>query len=107
MSTSKSRLGYVDCFELFDKALNANKGVRINNLDAGSSWRLRLRLNKARRIDRIDNTETYPEGHLLYGRSLYDKIVITRAQDEDGWYLELIKVEGIVYDVEEIKEAAE
>jgi hypothetical protein len=107
MSASKSRIAYEDCYKLFEQALISRAGIRIKLPNAGDSYSLRVRLNQARRIDRVDNMETYPEGHRLYGRSQYDQIVVRRGETDGQHWLELLKIDEIVYDVEELGEAAE
>src|SRR6266576_3824526 len=93
-----SRLIHQDCFDLMDQAIANVKGTRIKFPDHGAAWHFRLRLHKARRIDREDNTRTFERDHPMYGRSIYDPLVVKiRVIDGDTWlYLEKLSVEHFV-----------
>ena len=107
MTISSSRLSYRDCYELMDKALNTPGGVRALMGTEPEAWRMRLRLNKGRLLDRKINAATYDQSHPLYGGSEYDELIFTIKEDvEGGWwlYLERQKLPDVV---EPIEEAAE
>ena len=87
MAASSSRLSYNDCFEVLDKAIANTKGIRVEVPDWGAGNNYRLRLHQARAIDRKDNKETYPDDHKLYGRSIYDQLVVRIKQVGTRWWM--------------------
>lgn len=90
MPVSSSRLSYDDCFTLFEKALDDTKGARyqIPGGEYGATQYFRMRMHQARALDRRDNKDTYEKGHNLYGRSIYDTLVIQLKQDDEGlWWV--------------------
>lgn len=96
MPLSNSRLSYQDCFNIFDAALEDERGVRIQCSDQDKATFLRMRMHNARKIDRKDNAEIYPEGEPMHGQSIYDKLAI-RIRHVEGkvWlYVEQIALEG-------------
>ena len=70
-----------------NEALKHKQGIRAKFSDPGSANNFRMRLHKARQLDRDANREIYPEGHKLHGRSIYDQIFTTIRQDGKGKFL--------------------
>lgn len=89
MGVSKSLLAYTDCIDYFDTALRFSEGCRIPVPDRDFAIRLRMRLNYCRSLDRENNMRLYPEGHMMHGRSQYDKITNTISEVEGKVYLML------------------
>lgn len=114
MPVSNSRLSYSDCFTLFDKALDDSKGARYQvngGLTRGDAWQFRLRMHNARQIDRKDNRELFELGDPLYGRSIYDPLLIQIKQDvEEKWWIYVIHTEideGQIESLSELEAQAE
>jgi hypothetical protein len=85
---SSSRLSYQAEYELMDKALAEGKGVRtpIGSREAAMTYRLRL--NRARALDRKLNADAFPPGTKMHGGSEYDELVFTVREDTDGeWWV--------------------
>lgn len=103
MAMSNSRFSYGDCYDLMDKALADSKGIRIKFSSSGEAIHFRLRLHTARRIDRKDNLEVYPDGHAMHGKSPYDPLVmrIKYTADDTTW-LRLEKVEAREFEIESL-----
>ena len=97
MATSTSRLAYNDCFDVLDEALANKKGIRVEVPDWNTGNYYRLRLHSARAIDRKDNKETYPDDHKLYGRSIYDQLVVRLREEGKKWwmYIERFSTENL------------
>jgi hypothetical protein len=95
MSLNNSRASYSDCFTLFDRAMDADRGIRIEVPTTDAATYLRMRMHHARTIDRRENKVTYAEpDHPLHGRSPYDVFVIRLDPGEPAWvYLDKVKVE--------------
>lgn len=104
MPTSPSRLAYVDCFNIYDQALEANKGIRIRFPEFGDAMNFRLRLHAARAIDRKDNKEIYADDHKYHGRSIYDVIKATVKNIKGKFYVYLEKLDGNNLEVEPIED---
>src|SRR5215471_10871580 len=93
MSLTNSRLAYKREFDLMDGALKEAKGARTRAGAHGDAMHLRMRMNKARTLDRKLNAKTYPETHILHGGSTYDELVFTIKQDdEDQWWVYMEKI---------------
>lgn len=77
---------YRDCFDLLDRAVTADNGikVRVESWDAGNH--LRSRLHYSRSLQRMKNREVYMLGDAEYGTSGYDHLFIQIVED-DGWWL--------------------
>jgi hypothetical protein len=104
MAVSTSRLAFSDCFDLLEKAINDSKGIRIKFASYDDAFNFRLRIHKARQIDRQDNMESYPEGHQLYGRSVYDTISCKIRQFNGGAWLRLEKITAREFEIESLAE---
>lgn len=86
MTISDSRFAYSDCFEAWEKALNDEVGVRIPVKDIDAAYHLRMRLHQARKIERRENKDTYPDaGHHMHGKSVYDTLIVQIKNDEGVW----------------------
>ena len=100
MVASNSRFSYSDCFELMDKAMADEKGIRIRFSTKEEAWHFRIRLHTARRIDRTDNMETYGIGHPMHGKSAYDPLTMRIREMGDGSiWLRLEKVDAREFEV--------
>lgn len=104
MPTSNSRLSYVDCFEILDKATVNKLGIKFLVPDHGAGNYLRVRLHTARKIDRQDNREAYEEGHKLFGRSIYDPLVIRLKQEDNKWWMYIEKYSAEALNIEPLGE---
>ena len=104
MAVSTSRLAFSDCFELLEKAINDEKGIRVKFASYDDAFNFRLRIHKARQIDRKDNEESYSEGHQLHGRSVYDGITCKIRSFDGGAWLRLEKLNARVFEVESLSE---
>jgi hypothetical protein len=91
MTMSNSRLSYEDCYDLMTQALNTPLGSRAWIGSREAAYTYRLKLNKARALDRKLNAEAFPQGHKMHGGSEFDELMFKIRQDENGefWvYLE-------------------
>jgi len=104
MVASNSRLSYGDCFDLMDKAIADEKGIRIRFGTKEEAWHFRIRLHTARRIDRTDNMETYGIGHPLYGRSAYDPLTMRIRELHGEVWLRLEKVNAREFEIASLSE---
>ena len=87
MPTSLSRLSFEDCFDILNQAADDGSGVRVAFAREGDATHFRMRCNAARAMDRKENAETYEQGHVLFGRSVYDNIVIRLVREVTQTFL--------------------
>ena len=84
MSLPTTLGAYRECEDIFQKALAAPKGVRVQVDSREGAVNLRTRLHYYRTLDRDANARTYPPDHPNHGQSLYDDFVVQIYPDEDG-----------------------
>ena len=103
MSLNNSRRSYDDCFSLFDRALEADRGIRVEVDDIRAANYLRMRMHHARTIDRRDNKLIYPDPEdAMHGRSIYDIFVIRIEDGEPKAWVYLDKEKVTIGRVEDI-----
>ena len=76
MSLSNSYQSYVDVMDVFDKALESPRGLRITFSTPGKAINFRQRCYKFRLLDRARNADIYAKGHHLHMTSSYDTLII-------------------------------
>ena len=100
MPYNTSITSYVDIRAVLDKALASEKGVQLRFADEKTAMTFRGRVHTLRYLDRKENKRIYPEGDPMHGRSVYDPLMVKKK--EDG-VVAVIKLEGVEFDIEEIK----
>lgn len=92
MTFSKSLLAFDDLRPHFDRALGSERGIKVVCDNYSQATVLRARFNYFRKLDRQNNGKTYEEGHPLYNRSIYDRLVLRvpkkGAADDNCLFLE-------------------
>jgi len=76
MSFNRSPFAFDDIKEVFERALNAPKGIRIQCKTRGAAVSLRSRFNYWRSRNREDNRKTYEADHPLHNNSIYDRLIL-------------------------------
>jgi hypothetical protein len=107
MVVSSSRLAFSDCFDLLEQAINDQKGIKVKFDSYDDAFNFRLRLHSARRIDRTENMQMYPEGHPMHGRSVYDPITCRIRKFDGGAWLRLERTDAREFEVESLSEPEE
>lgn len=88
MSISTSRLSYLDCYAVYDKAVADEEGVRVLMPDLDKATHFRMRMHTARKINRKDNADVYEVGHPMHAASEYDPFVIRlRPASNGSWWV--------------------
>lgn len=89
MNAPTSRVAYTQYYEVFDRALEAQTGVRLRFNTKDEALFYRSRMHQARKMDRKENLSLYPEGHKLHGASAYDICIVRepRYDAEGQWWL--------------------
>lgn len=105
MVASSSRFAYADCYDLMDKAIADQKGIQIKFAIKEEAMHFRIRLHTARRIDREENMQIYPESHAMYGKSAYDPLTMRVRKDSNGSaWLRLERTDTRQFQVESLSE---
>jgi len=103
MSLNNSRLAYEDCYDILDKALEIDGGVRVEFDNEEDATFHRMRLNQARQLDRTFNRDRYPNPeHPKHRRSDYDGLMFRVRKREEKWWI-YVERKAIMGAVEEIK----
>lgn len=104
MSNPTSRIAYAKYFEVFDRALDSSKGIRLRFDSREEAFFFRGRLHSARKVDRQTNAKTYEPGHPMHGCSPYDEVTVRApARDAEGvWWLYIERNDTLTTHVEEI-----
>lgn len=76
MTLPDSLLAFSDCVDIFERAMDDGRGCRVRCKDWDAASYLRLRLHKARALDRRKNQLAYEPGHQLHGASPFDEYVV-------------------------------
>lgn len=87
MSISNSRLAYLDCYKVWDRAIENPSGVRVGVRNYDAALHLRMRLHQARKINRRENEEIYEPGEPLHGCSAYDPFTVRIKRVNNSFYL--------------------
>ena len=89
---SSSRLSYEKEYEQMQAAIAAEKGTRIHIGSLEAAMTYRLRLNRARQLDRKLNADAYEPGMKMHNASIYDELVFTvRIDTADEYWVYLEK----------------
>ena len=102
MAGSKDTITYEAELEALNKALESDAGVRIPFGVQGDAINYRLRLHKARRNDRTANKQMYDSDHPLWGKSVYDGLVVRITPEKGKWYVYVVK--STMGDIEPLEE---
>lgn len=95
MSLPTSPRSYDDCYEIFDKALADDRGVKVKVEDYNQAIHLRTRMNYARVLDRKKNMQIFEMGHPMFNASQYDPVRVRFANEDDGWFVFVEKYSAI------------
>lgn len=103
----RSKFQFDDLRQLFDKAIESERGIDIRQKSSPAAMAFRHRLNSFRVNDRNDNAQIYPVGDPLHGASVYDAIVIRVVEvpghPDGNWVCRMEKRTADNYSIEEIK----
>jgi hypothetical protein len=84
MPIPTNRMSYKDIYEVYEKALEDPKGIRLAFDTTGDARNYQMRMHNARAIDRRENAKTYPLGDPMHGQSTYDVLQVRIRHGEDG-----------------------
>lgn len=101
MSAPTNRAAYGSYFDLLDRALDTEAGIRIECSSQGEAYQYRVKLHSARKIDRKLNRESRSPDDPFFGTSDYDKLIV-RTQTIDGRWWIYIEPVAIPNNIEEL-----
>jgi hypothetical protein len=112
MSLPTNRMSYAGIYEVYDKALEDPKGIRLPFNSEKEAMYFRMRMHQARAIDRKENSQIYPPGEPLHGQSQYDLLSIRligpiedpASPTGETTFLYIERRENIVPEVESLSE---
>ena len=102
MPVSNSPLAYSDVKALLDRALETERGLRVQSESKAAAWRLVMRLNKFRVIERDALRRVLDPDHPLYGTCEYDQLSFRRIELDSRWFVELEKIGSVALEVTEL-----
>lgn len=70
-----------DLREYWEKAFEAERGIRIPCVSKAECNALRMRLNRFRVALRKESLKIYPESHPMRGRTVFDALIV-RIEDD-------------------------
>ena len=106
MTASTSRAAYADCFDIFDRALESPRGIRILTTTEGVANNLITRLNYSRLLSRAESREVYPADDPNFGLSPYDGLVVRRPRWEGNKWWVYIEPRAVIGEIEELTKSA-
>lgn len=88
MALSNQIAAYDDCFEVYERAWSDEVGVRVEFPSKTQASLFQMRMCHARMLQREENKRIFDKGHLSWGKSLYDKLVVRLREDTEGhWWV--------------------
>jgi hypothetical protein len=99
MPQASSINSYPDIRKVLDQAMTSAKGLRLRFPTHEESVLFKGRVHSFRSIDRKENRKIYPEHHPMYGRSVYDPLMV---KTEDSTTVIIIKLDEASFNIEEI-----
>lgn len=81
MGLSKSLLSYKDVQDLCDRAMQAERGIKVKPGGSMSPQTLRDRIYHFRKMQRAENAKIYPPGEPMHGVCPYDELMFEVTED--------------------------
>lgn len=100
MSMPRNTTSYPDIIEVFDRALDSPKGLRMKFATSSEATRWRGRANSFRMRDRQESERLYPPSEPQHGKSVYDPLMVKKVSDLE---LEIVNLGNLTFAIEEIK----
>lgn len=106
MSLPNQIAAYDDCFDIFARAAEDEKGVRVRFDEHSKAKFFQLRMCQARALERAESTRLYEKSDVRWNKSSFDKLVVRNPiQDtEGGWWVYIERHGAQVTDIEAISE---
>ncbi len=105
MSLPTQIAAYGDCFDLFNRAKNDDRGIRVFIGLENVALRLRHRMQMARRLQRDESKRLYDLHAPQWGKSEFDDLVVTVRKDTEGdWWLYIERYGMEIGEIESLSE---
>jgi len=104
MPDPKTFSAFSDARKVLDRALAAERGIRVMCKSNSAAITLRRRCNSLRKIDRYENAQIYPPEHKMHRRSVYDalQLRVPPKGTEQESLLIIEKIDAIEYEIVEL-----
>jgi len=87
MPVPTNRGTYGPYYEVLDRALDSQSGIRIECADKGSAFQYRVRIHAARTLDRELNKSSREPDDPSFGRSDYDNLIVRVRNNSGRWWV--------------------
>lgn len=101
MTAPTSRAAYKSYYDVLDRALDSDAGIRIEVESKGEAHQYRVRLHYARSLDRELNRQSRPPDDPEYGISDYDNLSVRIRNEGDKWWV-YIEHNSVPHNIEEL-----
>ena len=102
MGTPTSRTAYKVYYDVLDRALDSEAGIRIAVDTSGDAHQYRVRLHYARSLDRELNRQSREPDDPKYGVSDYDNLIVRIKSEDEQWWV-YVEQAVIPQDIEELR----
>lgn len=96
---------YTDCYDHYDRAQQAPRGIRILADSYAIAFHLRARMHQARVIERRESARIYPRTDPKHGKSENDcfKLTLVETSEADGkWWIYIQRWDQQEVEIEEL-----
>lgn len=105
MTLSNARNAFLDCFNVYDKALQDPKGVRVRFGTEQAATYFRMRMHHARQLDRTANSVIYADPvHPMHGKSPFDVLSCRLRTDGEAFYVYVEPLDTRIQGIESLSE---
>lgn len=95
MSLTDQPAAYLDCYRLYEAAVNSGKTARAHFTTRDQASYFQLRMHKARAIQRAESRRIFPKDSPLYDKSEFDAYQCVVREDTDGEWWVMVQLHGI------------
>jgi len=101
MNAPITRSAYKAYYDVLDQAMDSPNGIRVRVGSRGDAMHFRVRLHKARQLDRDLNCLSRAPDDPEYGISDYDALIVLVRHEDGEWWVH-IKRNIIEHEIEEL-----
>lgn len=103
MALSNQIGAYEDCFDVFERALTAPSGVRVQFPTRSAAHTFGLRMQQGRALQRKESMRLHKRDEPGYNKSSYDVLVVRQPrEDEDGLWWVYVERQPVPLAIEEL-----
>lgn len=102
MSLPNNLGAYEDCVNLFERALQAKKGIQVSYTSHGDAYQLFSRLHYTRKLLREKSMTMHTNDDPRYNTTTYDLLIVRRPREVNGEWWVFIEQRVITGKIEEL-----